>query len=40
MLFEPWGIAAHSDYEMFSKYIVTYCQCGFSNLSFWSGNFF
>ena len=33
-----WEIAAHSAYDMFSKYLMV--SLVFSHLGFWSGNFF
>ena len=39
-----WEIAAHSAYDMFSKYTmwdcILNCQFSFSQHGFWSGNFF
>ena len=35
-----WEIAAHSAYDMFSKYNYLIVNLGFPHLGFWSGNFF
>ena len=35
-----WEIAAHSAYDMFSKYKYLIVNLVFSHLGFWSGNFF
>ena len=35
-----WEIAAHSAYDMFSKYKYQVVNLVFSHLGFWSGNFF
>ena len=35
-----WEIAAHSAYDMFSKYKYLIVSLGFSRFGFWSGNFF
>ena len=37
-----WEIAAHSAYDMFSKYmyLIKKCQFSFSHLGFWRGIFF
>ena len=35
-----WEIAAHSAYDMLSKYKVPNCQFSFSHLGFWSRNLF
>ena len=42
MLFEPyvWEIAAHSAYDMFSKYSYLIVNLDFPHLGIWSVNFF
>ena len=35
-----WETAAHSAYDMFSKYKYLIVNLDFSRLSFWSANFF
>ena len=35
-----WKIAAHSAYDMFSKYKYLIANLVFSHLGLWSGNFF
>ena len=35
-----WEIAAHSVYDMFSKFKYQIVNLVFSHLGFWSGNFF
>ena len=35
-----WEIAAHSAYDIFSKYKYLIVNLVFSHLGFWSGNFF
>ena len=35
-----WEIAAHSAYDMFSKFKYLIVNLAFSRLGFWSGNFF
>ena len=35
-----WETAAHSAYDMFSKYKYLIVNLVFSHLGFWSGNFF
>ena len=35
-----WEIAAHSVYDMFSKFKYQIVNLIFSHLGFWSGNFF
>ena len=35
-----WEIAAHSDYNIFSKYKYLIANLVLSHLGFWSGNFF
>ena len=35
-----WETAAHSDYDMFSKYKYLIVNLGFPHFGFWSRNFF